>query len=60
MTNKQTVLLLYVSENDQEAGHTMKEALQSQGIPVAELLVPQNYAEVLDQLQQAVIPVVIK
>lgn len=59
MTNKQKVLLLYVSENDQAAGDAIKQALQTQGTPVVELLVPQNYAEVLDQLQQPVIPVVV-
>ncbi|MCW9004934.1 MAG: hypothetical protein OQK70_06695 [Gammaproteobacteria bacterium] len=59
MTNKQTVLLLYVSEDDQAAGDAMKQSLQTQGIPVEELLVPQNYAAVLDQLQQPVIPVVV-
>lgn len=37
----------------------MKEALQAQGSAVIETVVEHNYAEVLDQLEQDVIPVVV-
>ncbi|MFC1589641.1 hypothetical protein ACFL3P_05145 [Pseudomonadota bacterium] len=59
MTNKKTVLLLYPSATEQASGQAMKEALQAQGSAVIETVVEHNYAEVLDQLEQDVIPVVV-
>jgi len=58
MTNK-TVLLLFPFAADQQKGQALKEALQAQGSPVAELVMEPNYAAVLDRLEQPVIPVVV-
>lgn len=58
MTMKSTVLLLYPAVNDQTAGQALKHALHEQKIPVAELVIGNHYAEVLDRLEAAVIPVV--
>lgn len=58
MTTKNTVLLLYPAANDQAAGQALKNALHEQKIPVAELVIGTHYAEVLDRLEAAVIPVV--
>lgn len=58
MTTQNTVLLLYPAANDQTAGQALKNALDEQKIPVAELVIGTDYAAVLDRLEAAVIPVV--
>lgn len=59
MTMKRTVLLLYPDETAQSAGQAIKQALEAQNTPVVEMVIGQNYAAVLDQLEQPVIPVVV-
>jgi hypothetical protein len=59
MTNEKTVLLLYPCAADQLAGQALKETLLAQGTPVEELVMGQNYAEVLDRLEQPVITLVV-
>lgn len=59
MTMKRTVLLLYPGETVQSAGQAIKQALEAQDTPVVEMVIGQNYAAVLDQLEQPVIPVVV-
>lgn len=58
MTTKKTVLLLYPENIDPASGHTLKRALHSQGVPVEELIIVDNYSQILDSLEGAVIPVV--
>ena len=58
MTEQKTVLLLYPTAADQSAGQALKQAFQEEGLGVEELVVDQNYAEVLDRLEQPVIPLV--
>lgn len=59
MTTQKTVVLLYPTAADQAAGQALKDAFQSLGTPVEELVIQQNYSQVLDQLEKAVIPVVV-
>ena len=59
MTTEKTVLLLYPTAADETAGQTLKETFQELGIAVEELVIEQNYAQVLDSLEKTVIPVVV-
>ncbi len=59
MTTKNTVLLLYPVAGYQASGQALIQALRDQGVPVAELVIADNYAKTLDWLERAVIPVVL-
>ena len=59
MTAGNTILLLYPTAADKTAGQTLKEEFQALGIGVEELIIDQNYAQVLDAVEKAVIPVVV-
>lgn len=59
MTTQNTILLLYPTTTNVEMGQALKLAFQEQGIPVKELVIEQNYAQVLDEVEKLVIPVVI-
>lgn len=59
MTAQNTILLLYPTTTNVVMGQALKLAFQEQGIPVKELVIEQNYAQVLDEVEKLVIPVVI-
>lgn len=59
MTSENTVLLLYPYADQQLAGQSIKEALQAQGTQVEELVMVDQYAQVLDWLQMPVTAVVV-
>ncbi len=59
MTIEKKVLLLYLAADKQSEGQVLKEAFEVLDVTVEELLVEQNYAEILDALETAVIPVVV-
>ncbi|MDA3835662.1 MAG: hypothetical protein PF495_20000 [Spirochaetales bacterium] len=58
MTAKKTVLLLYPESVNPISGHVLKGALHDQGVQVEELIMVDNYSQILDSLEEAVIPVV--
>lgn len=59
MTTNNTILLLYPTATDQSAGQELKHAFSALGIPVEELVMAGNYAQVLDHLEKVVTPVVV-
>ncbi len=59
MTAENTILLLYPTAADEMKGQMLKEACQGMGIPVEELVIEKNYAQVLDAVEAAVTPVVV-
>jgi hypothetical protein len=59
MTTNNTILLLYPAVTDQSAGQTLKDACHALGFAVEELVMTDNYAQVLDHLEKAVTPVVV-
>lgn len=58
MTTNKTVLLLYPENIDPASGLALKNALLGQGVEVEELIMVDNYSQVLDWLEEPVIPVV--
>jgi len=59
MTAERTILLLYPAVADKTKGRVLKEAFQELDIKVNELVIEQNYAQVLNALEKAVIPVIV-
>ncbi len=59
MTAERTILLLYSAVADKTKGRVLKEAFQELDIKVNELVIEQNYAQVLNALEKAVIPVIV-
>ncbi len=60
MTAETTILLLYPAVANKTKGQALKAAFQERDIEVNELVIEQNYAQVLDALEKAVIPVVVR
>ncbi len=60
MTAERTILLLYPAAANKATGQALKAAFQERDIEVNELVIEQNYAQVLDALEKAVIPVVVR
>ncbi|NOZ37164.1 MAG: hypothetical protein GXP11_03660 [Gammaproteobacteria bacterium] len=59
MTVENTILLLYPTTTNVVMGQALKVAFQELGIPVKELVIEHNYAQVLDEVEKLVIPVVV-
>lgn len=59
MKTDKKVLLLYPTQSSQADCQTLKQSLQGAGAEVEELVISGNIEQVLDALEQAVIPVVI-
>ena len=58
MNTEKTVLLLYPEAIDQQVGQALKNGLDALDAPVKEIVIDQNYDEVLDWLEKSVVPVV--
>jgi len=59
MTAENTILLLYPTSTNVVMGQALKAAFQEQGVPVKELVIEHNYAQVLDEVEKLAIPVVV-
>ncbi len=59
MTAEKTILLLYPAVANKTKGQSLKEAFQALDVVLNELVIEQNYAQVLDALEKAVTPVVV-
>ncbi len=60
MTAETTILLLYPAVANKSKGQSLKEAFQERDIEVHELVIEQNYVQVLNALEKAVTPVVVR
>ena len=58
MTTNKIVLLLYPENIDPTSGAALKNDLLGHGVEVEELIMVDNYSQVLDWLEEPVIPVV--
>jgi hypothetical protein len=58
MTTNKTVLLLYPENIDPASGLALKKALHGHGVKVEELIMVDNYDQILDWLEEPVTPVV--
>lgn len=59
MTAENTILLLYPTSSDVVTGQPLKAAFLERGIPFKELVIEHNYAQVLDEVEKLVTPVVV-
>ena len=59
MTTDNNILLLYPTAADEKLGQALKDAFQSMGVAVEDMVIEQNYDRVLDAVEKAVIPVVV-
>lgn len=59
MNTKKTVLILYPKMSDRQAGESLKSVFNASNTPVEEVVIEDNYDEVLNLLEKHVIPVVV-
>jgi len=59
MTTDNNILLLYPTAADEKSGQALKDAFQSMGVAVEDMVIEQNYDRVLDAVEKSVIPVVV-
>ena len=60
MSEAKTVLILCPRADFADVGESMRESFESMGVKVESMVIEENYAQVLDKLEQDVVPVVLK